>query len=561
MPPPACSRCRTATRCPWTSCGRCTRRPSPRRWPPPATPPDLADRPRERGGCHFWRPCEREGRQKWQPTAEAALGRDAPDRLATVGRMSTEAIGTESLPTDRPSARGVDARGIAAFLDGLETQEAIEPHGLMILRHGAVVAQGWWAPRQPERISLLYSLSKTFTSTALGFAIDEGLLALDALVIDHFPEFADEVPGRSRTIRVRHLAAMASGHRQEMADIAVATDPAEPVRGFLLHEPEEEPGSWFQYNQPCTYTIATIIQRRAGTTLLEYLRPRLLDPIGIRPVAWAEYPEGRNIGYSGLHATTDAVARLGLLHLQDGVSEGRQLLPEGWAAEVRTKRVDNPREPSEDWRQGYGYQVWMSQHGYRGDGAFGQFCLILPEQDAVVAINSAEVDMQAVLDLVWEHLLPAFGGDGASAEEEDALAERLASLALPTPERTAEGPEGDADGEYAAAEEEVAQPAPASVSLERGVLTLADGSGSIAVPVGKPGWTTVDDDESAPPVAVASGWTGDILEVDLMFLETPHRLTLGLRKDRTFTARWSPEAPLGGTPGSVSTLRAPRPLG
>src|SRR5919112_794306 len=236
---------------------------------------------------------------------------------------------SEALPTDRPSAQGVDARGITAFLD-----------------------------------------------------------------------------------------AIASGHRQDMADIAVETDPAEPVRGFLLHEPEEEPGTWFQYNQPCTYTIAAIIQRKAGTTLLEYLRPRVLDPIGIGPVSWQEYPAGRNIGYSGLHATTDAVARLGLLHLQDGVWDGRQVMPEGWAAEVRTKRVDNPREPAPDWRQGYGYQVWIARHGYRGDGAFGQFCVILPEQDAVLAFPSAELDMQAVLTLAWEHLLPAFEGDAASDAEE-----------------------------------------------------------------------------------------------------------------------------------------------
>jgi CubicO group peptidase (beta-lactamase class C family) len=467
---------------------------------------------------------------------------------------------TTSLPADRPSAEGVDARGIAAFLDALEAHPDVEPHGLMILRHGRVVAQGWWTPRRQDRISLLYSLSKTFTSTALGFAVDEGLLSMDDLVIDHFPEFADEVPGRSRTIRIRHLAAMASGHTQDMGDIAVETDPAEPVRGFLLHEPEEEPGTWFQYNQPCTYTIAAIIQRKAGTTLLEYLRPRVLDPIGIGPVAWQEYPAGRNIGYSGLHATTDAVARLGLLHLQDGVWDGRQVLPEGWAAEVRTKRVDNPREPEVDWRQGYGYQVWIARHGYRGDGAFGQFCLILPEQDVVVALNSAEVDMQAVLNMVWEHLLPAFDGPAAPEAEEDALAERLGSLALPVPERTGAAP-ADADGPYAPASFGVELPAPASVTLQGDVLRIDDGAAVFAVPVGRAGWTTVDAEEDAPPVAVASGWHDGGLEVDLHFLETPHRLALTLRPDRTFTAHWEPMAPLGSTPTPLSAMRAPRPLG
>jgi CubicO group peptidase (beta-lactamase class C family) len=469
---------------------------------------------------------------------------------------------SQPLPTDRPSAQGVDARGITAFLDAIEAREDVDPHGVMILRHGRVVAQGWWAPFGPDRVQLLYSLSKTFTASALGFAVAEGLIGLDDLVVDHFPEFADDLPARSRTIRVRHLAAMASGHRQEMADIALETDPAEPVRGFLLHEPEEEPGIWFQYNQPCTYTIAAIIQKHAGTTLVEYLRPRLLDPLGIRPVGWQEYPAGRNLGYSGLHATTDAVARLGQLYLQDGVWEGQQLLPEGWAATVREKRVENPREPEVDWRQGYGFQVWMSRHGYRGDGAFGQFCVVLPEQDAVVAITSAELDMQAVLNLVWEHLLPAFAEKSAASEaDEAALADRLAALALPVPERSGERPSEDVDGEYVPAQDAVEQPAPASVTLEGDGLRLADGTGTLTVPIGRPGWTTVDEDGSVAPVAVASGWSDDGLEVDLLFLETPHRLALTLRPDRTFTARWSPAAPLGGTPGAISELRAPRPLG
>ena len=470
-------------------------------------------------------------------------------------------MSTSPLPTDRPSAQGVDARGIAAFLDGIEAAPDIDPHGLMVLRHGRVVAQGWWAPFGPDRVQLLYSLSKTFTASALGFAVAEGLVGLDDLVIDHFPEFADEITGRSRTIRIRHLAAMASGHRQEMADIARDTDPAEPVRGFLLHEPEEEPGTWFQYNQPCTYTIAAIIQKHAGTTLVEYLRPRLLDPLGIGPVSWQEYPAGRNLGYSGLHATTDAVARLGQLYLQDGVWEGEQLLPEGWAATVREKRVDNPREPEIDWRQGYGFQVWMSRHGYRGDGAFGQFCLVLPEQDAVVAITSAELDMQAVLNLVWEHLLPAFGAPAAGEADEDALAARLASLALPAPDRSAPRPSREVDGEYVPAAAGFELPAPASATLEGDVLRLADGTGVLTVPTGRPGWTVVDGDESVAPVAVASGWTAEGLGVDLLFLELPHRISLLLKDDRTFTTHWEPAAPLGGVPAAISTMQAPRPLG
>ena len=112
----------------------------------------------------------------------------------------------------------------------------IELHSLMIIRHGHVVAEGWWAPYGPDRVHLLYSLSKSFTSTAAGFAVDEGLLDLDATVISYFPELdADITDPRSRSMRVRHIAAMASGHAQETLERAVRLDPQEPVRGFLLH--------------------------------------------------------------------------------------------------------------------------------------------------------------------------------------------------------------------------------------------------------------------------------------------------------------------------------------
>ncbi len=214
-----------------------------------------------------------------------------------------------ALPRSTPSAQGVAASGVTAFVDALEQHPGIDPHGVMLVRHGHVVAEGWWAPYSADRVHLLYSLSKTFMSTAVGFAVQEGLLSLDDAVADHFPEFRDELPEASRRILVRHALAMASGHDAEMVQAAFGADPVEPVRGFLLHAPEHEPGSWFAYNQPANYTVAAILQRAAGTDLVSYLRPRLLDPLGVGPVGWQEYPPGRSLGFSGLHATTEAIAR------------------------------------------------------------------------------------------------------------------------------------------------------------------------------------------------------------------------------------------------------------
>jgi CubicO group peptidase (beta-lactamase class C family) len=237
-------------------------------------------------------------------------------------------MGVSVLPRSSPGSQGVDAAGILAFLDTLESAPDIEMHSLMIIRHGQVVAEGWWSPYLPEQVHLLYSLSKSFTSTAAAFAVAEGLLDLDATVLSYFPELDSEITDRrSRSILVRHVAAMASGHLEETIERAIALDPVEPVRGFLLIPPEREPGSVFAYNQPCTYTLAAIIQRLTGQTLIEYLRPRLFHPLGIDQAGWQRDAAGRDLGYTGLHATTDSIARLGLLYLQRGVLVGQTRIP------------------------------------------------------------------------------------------------------------------------------------------------------------------------------------------------------------------------------------------
>lgn len=475
------------------------------------------------------------------------------------------------LPTSTPGAQGVAASGIAAFLDALEQHPAIEPHSLMLIRHGSVIAQGWWAPFTPAGLHHVYSVSKTFTITALGFAIAEGHLSLDDRVIGHFPEFSRDITTpRSRALRIRDLAAMASGHTQEMRAAAFETDPTEPVRGFLLHEPEEDPGSVFAYNQPCTYTIAAIIQRRTGQSLVEYLRPRLFDPLGIDRVAWQEYPAGRAIGFSGLHVPTDAIAKLGLLYLQDGRWQGAQLLPEGWAAEVRQLRVPTPQQDNIDWRQGYGFQVWQARHGYRGDGAFGQFCVILPEQDMVIATTAATYDMQAILDAAWEHLLPAVdaastGESAAAASPEDvAIAARLERLALPALIGT--GSPADADGWagsfYLIGAEAAHLRTIAIVHSDDGAwrLELSDGSArTLSLPIAGSGWTAAGGVDGLPPVSATGGWTdAETLRVDISFVETPHRLALTvLRESRRAIARWLTEPLVDPSDGGIFALKAP----
>ncbi|MEZ0492319.1 serine hydrolase domain-containing protein [Kineococcus sp. TBRC 1896] len=460
--------------------------------------------------------------------------------------MSTEAthVSSRPLPRSTPSAQGVDARGLAAFVDALEGTAGVEPHSLLVLRHGHVVAQGWWAPFAPDRPHLLYSLSKSFTSTALGFAVAEGLVDLDATVLSYFPEFdADVTDERSRRILVRHVANMASGHREETIAQASADPTGDIVRGFLRIPPDAEPGTLFCYNQPCTFSVSAIVQRTSGQGLLEFLRPRLLDPLGVDTanLGWLTDGQGRELGFSGFHAPTELVAKLGQLYLQRGVWEGERLLPESWVEEATTSHIDNATfNANPDWGQGYGYQFWIARHGYRGDGAYGQFCVVLPEQDVVVAITSQSTDMQAVLDAAWEHLLPAVSDPDLPADaaaHDEALARRTASLALPPLEGA-----DVVEGEFTAAPG--SEPASlTAVTVRDGELVLTDSGDQLRAAVGRTGWADTG------PLSVSGA--GDRL--DVRFAETPHELHLRFSGGQ-FHGRWE-TAPLHSP--ALSRMRRP----
>jgi CubicO group peptidase (beta-lactamase class C family) len=473
------------------------------------------------------------------------------------------------LPSSAPAAQGVDAAGVHAFLDALEAAPDIEPHSLMILRHGRLVASGWWAPYAADRPHLLYSLSKSFTATAAALAAGEGLLRFDDPVISYFPAFeADITDACSRAMLVRHVASMASGHEAETLERARAADRADLVRGFLLVPPERDPGTVFAYNQPATYTLAAIVQRVTGESLTGYLRPRLLDPLGIGEAAWLCDRSGRELGFSGLHAATDAIARLGLLYLQDGVWEGERLLPEGWVAEATRPHIDNgdgtPEADRSDWQQGYGYQFWCSRHGYRGDGAYGQYCLVLPEHDAVIATTAATEQMPQLLDLVWRHLLPAFGPEPLTDRQDAdrALADRLAGLALTPAEGRPAPPDGAQPWSGASftpdggvcAERPKLTGIGVTADADGWLLRLTEDGHDQEVRFGGTGWSVT---EKPVPAAASGGWRdADTLAVDISFLETPHRLTVTCSlPTRTFTAHWH-TTPLQTVP--LRAMGAPR---
>ena len=181
------------------------------------------------------------------------------------------------------------------------------------------------------------------------------------------------------------------------------------VKAFLAHPVPHKPGSHFRYNTPATFMQSAIVQKVTGKTVVDYLQPRLFDPLGIAPPKWDMNPQGISIGGYGLYLKTEDIAKFGQLYLQKGKWEGKQLIPEGWVNQATSKQASNGSNPASDWDQGYGYQFWRCRNNaFRGDGKDGQFCIVLPEKDAVVVMTANTTDMQGQLNLVWEILLPAF---------------------------------------------------------------------------------------------------------------------------------------------------------
>ncbi|HYF66161.1 MAG TPA: serine hydrolase, partial [Herpetosiphonaceae bacterium] len=425
------------------------------------------------------------------------------------------------------------------FVNATESA-GLEMHSLMLLRHGRVVAEGWWAPYAAEHPHMLFSLSKSFTTTAVGFAVAEGRLSVDDRVVDFFPEDAPaEISPNLSAMRVRHLLGMSCGHDADVMEALFAEPAGNWTRAFLAQPVQHAPGSHFAYDSGTSYMLSAIVQRLTGMTVLEYLRPRLLDPLGIEQAEWWTSPQGVNVGGWGLSVTTESIARFGQFYLQRGVWGGRQLLPAEWVAAAGSRQTDNGGSPNIDSSQGYGYQFWLCRHGaYRGDGAFGQFCVIMPEQDAVLAITGGVGDMQAVLNLAWDILLPAMGPD-ALPENPDAherLLGKLRELNLPVIAGRHSSPlTGQVSGrEYRF------EPNPLGVESMRldfdgsgSTWTVRDGRGEHQIAAGhgeeRRGTTTIDPNGPARIAATGAWISDDTYVVKGYFYESPFNSTITWR--------------------------------
>ncbi|MDO4294005.1 MAG: serine hydrolase [Eubacteriales bacterium] len=308
-----------------------------------------------------------------------------------------------------PGEAGVSEKGIGDFLKRLE-EGRIDLHSMMLLRHGKVCAELWRAPHSPEELHAMHSFSKSLTSTAIGFAVQEGLMSLEERLVDLFPDrLPQKVSAHLEKATVRDLLIMGCGHATEPD----GQNQPDWIDRFLAHDFVYEPGTMFQYNTMGTNMLSAALLRKTGEGLTQFLRPRLLDRLGIGEVEISVLPDGVENGGAGYRLRTEDMARFITFVANRGRWQNEQLLNAAWFDAACSKQIETSNgvfeNKSPDWQEGYGYQFWRCRPEgvFRADGMGGQFGIIMPDRDAVLILTEMTSDMQFVLQAVWDILLPA----------------------------------------------------------------------------------------------------------------------------------------------------------
>lgn len=295
-------------------------------------------------------------------------------------------------------------------------------HSIMVVKDGEVLFEKWMSAGKPDEPHILNSVSKTFTSTAVGLAVSDGLLSVDDKVIGFFPnDLPEEVSPNLEAMTVKDLLTMTCGHETDPTGLAWKTE-KDWAKAFLAVPVTRTPGEVYCYNSFGTYMLSAIVQKVTGEKVIDYLTPRIFEPLGITGMTWQESPDGVNTGGWGLYLKTEDLAKMGQLLLQKGKWGREQLVPAEWVEEASSRQTHSinaglnsdmlekmPEEfkQNSDWTQGYGYQMWRCRHNaFRADGANGQYIIVIPDKNAVVVTTAAIQDMQGEINLIWDHILP-----------------------------------------------------------------------------------------------------------------------------------------------------------
>ena len=391
-----------------------------------------------------------------------------------------------------PAQAGLDPRCIINMMDQME-KENINLTSFLLLRHGKVLCEAFYEPYMPDQLRTVYSLSKTFTSMAIGIAVGEGKIDLDEKITDLFAEEIEKgkipVGKELASLTVRHLLRMSTGqeHEPNRGD----SDWDDMASAFLRTPFHEMPGEVFRYNTMATYMLSASLKKK-GIDLETYLEEKLLTPMGISGTRWLRDPKEICTGGFGFSLYTEVIAKLGQMILQGGVWNGKQLVPKEYIDMATAKQIENGDDPNSDWAQGYGYQMWRCRHNaVRGDGMYGQLCIIHKETDTVLAMTAVTNDMQGEMNGYYDEVLLHYQ-DQPLPEDEEAMEElnaRLASLHYTRPL-----PEDDGSAVPDLLKKinlPLASFFDLSLSIEGNILTLTDKEGEVRYQAERGKWSKI----------------------------------------------------------------------
>lgn len=344
------------------------------------------------------------------------------------------------LPYSTPESEGVSSAALSVLIDSLDKLKYM--HGVTVFRHGKVILQASWKPYSPGVPHHLFSLSKSFVSCAAGFAISEGLLGFETTLGELFPEEtgAPGVPASVGATTIRNLLTMRGVHGAcAMMGSIFKGDHKALLEGYMRFPAEFRPGEAFTYDSGNTYMLSAALQKVTGMDLVAYLQPRLFDSLGIKPPFWQQDYNGVRLGGWGLFLSLEDISRFTKLISEGGVWEGRQLLPREYIEAATSFQSENAHNKTRDWSNGYGYQFWMCSHdgAFRGDGACGQFAIVIPDYDIAIATEAGLPEMGNIMADIWDKFLPLVDKEGKALvpdrAAQHALAARLSDLELPRP--------------------------------------------------------------------------------------------------------------------------------
>jgi len=361
-----------------------------------------------------------------------------------LGGCQTEAASSDDIyyPSDTwrtstPESQGMDSKTLLKMFETIQTDQ-VPIHSVLILRHGYLVCEAYFQPFDKNTLHNLFSTTKSFTSTLIGIAIEEGKIkGVHESIVDIFPDV--KMPENnlgSKEMTIEDLLTMTAGHESDSTD-AVLGSTNWPQTFFNLPF-STKPGERFLYDSGASHLLASILKKATGENEETYARKHLFEPLGIDTYAWEKSTEGINTGGWGLRLTPTDMAKFGYLILNKGIWKGKQIVPAQWIEAATQKH-------SEYWPGGvrgddYGYQFWMNSFGgFRADGFAGQYICILPKHDLIAVFTSGinYSEPNRPLNLMRDYVVPAVKSDAAlqeNSEVNNKLTAYLRELENPTPQ-------------------------------------------------------------------------------------------------------------------------------